>query len=380
MAQNITPITMPKFGLAMTEGKIAGWLVEPGATITAGEELVDIETSKITNTFESPLAGTFRRQVAANGEMLPVGALIGVVADTAVTDADIDAFVTRFQAEFAENAGTAEGAETTDEPVTVTVGEHTLRVHERGEGDEAPLVLIHGFGGDLKNWMFNHAALAHGRRVIAFDLPGHGGSSKDVGPGTLEFFAGVTIQLLDHLDLPRVHVMGHSLGGGIALTLARMAPQRVASLVLVAPAGMGRQINMDFINGFIEADRVRALQDVLKYLVHDKSLIGRRMADDVLRYKRLDGAEAALRTIAAACFPAGQQADDLRPDIETADMPVSLIWGQVDEILPATQAEGLPAAITRHMMADTGHMPQLEAATAVNTIVEEFIKTKVATS
>ncbi|RFD19012.1 acetoin dehydrogenase dihydrolipoyllysine-residue acetyltransferase subunit [Komagataeibacter melaceti] len=374
MAQDIIPITMPKFGLAMTEGKIAGWMAPADTDIKTGDELVDIETSKITNTFESPVTGRLRRQVAANGEMLPVGALIGVVADAAVPDADIDAFITRFQADFAATSGGADADAPADEPVMVTVGNHTLRVHDRGEGEETPLVLIHGFGGDLKNWMLNHAALAQGRRVIAFDLPGHGGSSKDVGPGTLAFFAEVTAQLLAHLGLERVHVLGHSLGGGIALTLAHTAPKSVASLTLVAPAGLGQQINMEFINGFIEADRVRTLQDVLKYLVHDKSLIGRRMADDVLRYKRLDGAEAALRTISAACFPNGRQGDDLRPVLESASLPITVIWGREDEILPAAEAENLPAGIVRHILPDIGHMPQLEAASTFNTLVTDFIK------
>lgn len=59
-----------------------------------------------------------------------------------------------------------------------------IRYFERGEGG-VPLVLVHGFGGDLNNWMFNHEALAAGRRVIALDLPGHGESTKQLVRGDL---------------------------------------------------------------------------------------------------------------------------------------------------------------------------------------------------
>ena len=73
---------MPKWGLAMQEGMVAKWLVEEGARSTRGDEILDIETSKIANVFESPVAGPLRRRLVGEGETVPVGALLGVVADS----------------------------------------------------------------------------------------------------------------------------------------------------------------------------------------------------------------------------------------------------------------------------------------------------------
>ena len=78
---SIKPITMPKWGLAMEEGALARWAVEEGAEIAAGQEIMDIETTKIANVFESPVAGVLRKKVVAEGETVPVGALLGVVSE-----------------------------------------------------------------------------------------------------------------------------------------------------------------------------------------------------------------------------------------------------------------------------------------------------------
>ena len=95
----IQPITMPKWGLAMEEGMLARWAVDEGAPIALGQEIMDIETSKIANVFESPVAGVLRRKVVAEGETVPVGALLGVVAEAGVPDAEVDGFVADFLAE-----------------------------------------------------------------------------------------------------------------------------------------------------------------------------------------------------------------------------------------------------------------------------------------
>ncbi|AOX16557.1 acetoin dehydrogenase dihydrolipoyllysine-residue acetyltransferase subunit [Kozakia baliensis] len=372
MADTITPLTMPKFGLAMTEGKIASWNVQPGDTVDTGEEIVDIETTKITNGYESPIAGILRRQVAPEGETLPVGALIGVLADKETNDTDIDAFIAKFQSEFSSGAEEEE-KDTESEPTIVEVGPLKLRVQTIGHGEETPILFIHGFGGDLTNWMLNQSSLANNRRSISFDLPGHGGSTKDVGDGKTSNFATTTSGLLDALNIEKAHIVGHSLGGAIALRLAEAHPQKVASLTLIAPVGLEKEIDKSFIDGFVTADRRKTLEPVLQKLVADKALISRNMVEGIIRFKRLDGATKSLQTIAEACFPDGQQVEDLRGILAGFNGPAQVIWGADDEILSADGAKNLPDKVKVTIVAGTGHMPQLEKASEVNALITNFI-------
>ena len=86
-------IEVPKWGLSMEEGTLNNWLIEEGDSFKQHQELCDIETSKISNVLEAPFDGVLRRKVAQPGQTLPVGGLLGVVADASVSDAEIDAFI-----------------------------------------------------------------------------------------------------------------------------------------------------------------------------------------------------------------------------------------------------------------------------------------------
>jgi len=97
--KDITPVVMPKLGMTMTEGKVVDWQVKVGDQVKNGDELVGIETEKITNACEAPASGVFRRCVAGSGDTLPVGGLIGVIAQAETSDADIDAFIANFKPE-----------------------------------------------------------------------------------------------------------------------------------------------------------------------------------------------------------------------------------------------------------------------------------------
>ncbi len=94
---SIRALTMPKWGIEMQEGMITGWTAAVGQTLAVGDPLLDVETDKIVNAVEAPFAGTLRRIVANAGTAYPVGALLAVLADPTVSEAEVDAFIAGFK-------------------------------------------------------------------------------------------------------------------------------------------------------------------------------------------------------------------------------------------------------------------------------------------
>jgi pyruvate dehydrogenase E2 component (dihydrolipoamide acetyltransferase) len=128
---------------------------------------------------------------------------------------------------------------------------------------------------------------------------------------------------------------------------------------------------MDYIQGFIDAGRRKAMQPVLEMLFADPGLVSRDMVEEVLRFKRLDGVEAALKAVAGAAFAGGRQAAVLADRLGELAMPVQVIWGEADRIVPASHGRALPSQVTVHVMKDVGHMAHMEAAGDVNRLIAE---------
>ena len=367
MTGDLTKFTMPKWGLTMTQGMVTKWLVEEGAEVEAGEEIVEIETEKIASAAESPVSGVVRRHVAQEGDYVPVSGLLAVIAGPDVADDAIDGFVESFLGSFVPEEEEDEGPAYQ----TINVAGRPLRYLQRGEGGE-PIVLVHGFGGDLDNWLFNHEVLSEHRAVYALDLPGHGGSSKDVGDGTLASLAADVAGFADGLGLSNLHLVGHSLGGAVAVELAASRPDLSGSVTLLAAAGLGAEINTDYVEGFISSDRRRQLKPFLEQLFADPSLVTRQLVDDVLKFKRLDGVDAALRSVAAGMVVDGKQAASVRDRLAGLKAPVQAIWGAQDAIIPASHTADLPAGVAVHKIDGVGHMAMMEAASEVNRAIASF--------
>jgi pyruvate dehydrogenase E2 component (dihydrolipoamide acetyltransferase) len=362
-------LTMPKWGLAMTKGTVVEWLVEESAEVRPGLELVEIETEKIVSPIEAATSGVLRRKVAREGDVVHVGGLLAVIAGPSASDAQIDHDVADFQAHYIPEEADEEVAG----PILETADVQGLRIRylRRGEGTEAA-ILIHGFGGDLNTWMFNHQDLATNHSVYAFDLPGHGSSSKQVGEGTLAGLAEVVGGFLDSIGVSKAHLVGHSMGGAVAAIFALKHPERCLSLTLIASAGLGPEIDGDYIRGFVSAARRNELKPHLEKLFADSRLITRQLVDDTLKYKRLDGVEAALRTIASQLCPSDRQAVILREQIGQLSIPVLVLWGSEDRILPGSHALNLPQQVRTEVLPGQGHMVHMEAASKVNTAIRSL--------
>lgn len=368
MTNEITPIVMPKWGLSMKEGKLNDWLVSEGTRIEVGMPIMDVETDKLANEVEATDAGLLRRIVVPAGEVRPVKALLGVMAEPAVTDEAIDAFVAAYQLPADETAGDEEGTKFQ----TQVVDGIPIRYQQLGEGDRTVL-LIHGFGGDLNSWLFNLDELARDHRVIAMDLPGHGGSgielpaSSDV-PGLAAF----VLRFLDAIGVERTSILAHSMGGAIAAQMALLAPERIERLALVSPCGLEAGINMAFIDGFIDSSSRREMKPVLGLLLVTPDQVTRAMVDDVLKYKRLDGVTEVLRALRDHVFPDDQQVALPVREIDTARHPLMILWGEADQVIGPAQRESAPAGAEIHLIENAGHMCHMDQSSRANALLSGF--------
>jgi pyruvate dehydrogenase E2 component (dihydrolipoamide acetyltransferase) len=367
----ITAVKMPKWGLSMHEGTVVSWSKSPGERVAEGEDLLDVETSKIVNAAASPVSGVLRRIVAELDSTLPVGALLAVIADDTVSNEEIERFIEDFQIGFVRDSPEPEiqGGLTLQ---MIDAGDTLLRVGTTS-GVGVPIVLLHGFGADLNNWLFNVDVLSTAGPVIAIDLPGHGASSKDVGDGSLRYLSSAVSRALDALGVSPVHLVGHSLGAAVAMRLALDQPGLSRSLSLIAPAGLpGSEVSQNFLDGFVKAERTRDVKPVLEKLVADPALISRDMIDDVLKFKRLDGAQEALAVLRERIIEGG----DFRAlQSRLADLPCTLvIASRGDAIISGLDVAALPSGWRLEWIDGAGHMVHLEQAAAVNALILGAVK------
>ncbi|CAG4926808.1 acetoin dehydrogenase dihydrolipoyllysine-residue acetyltransferase subunit [Paraburkholderia gardini] len=256
---------------------------------------------------------------------------------------------------------------------------HTLWLRKDASG--VPLVLLHGFAAELNSWRPFSRSLGviadPGLGMLAVDLPAHGKSSGEAAGSIAAIVSAVEETLLAG-GVGACHLVGHSFGGAIALAVAAsQAHVRVRSLTLIAPAGLGPECNGAFIRGVTQSTQRASLAAWLKQLFADPS----RMDDAFVATARqqLESAEVRerLAILADVFFPDGTQSLDLRGALEqvSAGVPVRVVWGLQDRILPARHAEGLPGRIAVHRFAGTGHLPQVEAQDEVARIVAENVAT-----
>jgi len=370
----IKRVTMPKWGLSMESGRLIEWLVSEGDEIEKGQDVAEIDTDKIVAVLESTCSGVVRALVVEVNVAVPVGGTIVVVAPADVPQEEIDAVVAEAKEQLVsgdiEDVSGPEVAE-----VDVDGRSISYAVLGDTESEATPVVFVHGYGGDKNSWLFVQEPISADRATYALDLPGHGDSSKDVGDGSVATLASSLVGFLNELGLSRVHLVGHSTGGAVA-TVAAADPAalgKVASLTLISPVGYGPDVNAGYIRGFAEAETRRELKPHLQQLFADQSQVNRQLIDDLLKYKRLDGVDAALASIVAALLDGERSAVDVTAEQASFGGKTVAVWGAEDKVIPASNSGSLEGKATVHTVDGAGHMAHIEKPQAVIGAIEEAI-------
>ena len=254
--------------------------------------------------------------------------------------------------------------------------------------DGPPVVLIHGLGASAEIWSANIGTLATRHRVYVPDLPGFGRTDKpewmDYSPGAYSRFL---LDFMTALGIGPAALVGHSLGGGVSLRAILDDPGRVARLILVSSAGIGREVSLPLrIASLPFFDRVFFKPPLpvftlfLKRLVYDPKVITPEFARLYYELFFQPGAIRAftgiLRAIATLRGARPGILEPIRVGLGTITAPTLILWGRQDRILPVSQVQDAAGSIPGarlHILERCGHMPNVEVPREFNQLVLEFL-------
>ena len=416
-----TEVILPRVDMDMESGKFSNWLVREGDSVKKGQPLFEIETDKAAMEVEAPAAGILKGITAAPGDILPVGVTIAWIAaegedvpsaaapvdeaplakaeplpakaDASPLAAAIPALASQTPAaakrangdgsiratplarrlareasiDLTKIPGSGPAGRIQARDVSSAVNDaspsrETVGLYREWivKGEATPIVLVHGFGADSAGWRPLVGRLGAQRPILALDLPGHGHSALG-GTTTFDEIVDEVEKAVEDEKIDRSHWVAHSLGGAVVARLAERRPDLVASLTLLAPAGLGLEINWTFVKGFLRARSEASLGPILRLLVEDEAALGNGLAKTTLRQRQERSLEASQAAVADLAFPDGVQAIDVRAALAAYPGPIKLIAGRLDRIIPADHARAAPGNVAVHLLAGVGHMPQLEA-------------------
>jgi pimeloyl-ACP methyl ester carboxylesterase len=271
-----------------------------------------------------------------------------------------------------------------------TVTLHGRQVSFVEEGTGPVLLLIHGMAGTYENWREVIGPLSRHHTVLAPDLPGHGSSAPGGGDYSLGALAAELRDLLAVLGHDRGTLVGHSLGGGVAMQFAYQFPEIAERLVLVSSGGLGPEVSpilraaaLPGADVFIAATAGPG-SAVGSALARGLAAVGLRPSPDIAEVARgyasladSDRRAAFLATLRSVVGASGQRIDACDRLYLTAGTPVLIIWGARDPIVPVRHGvrahEAIPGS-TLEIFDRVGHLPQLEAPARFVTVLERFIE------
>jgi pimeloyl-ACP methyl ester carboxylesterase len=260
----------------------------------------------------------------------------------------------------------------------VTVLGFKLHYLEAGRG--APVVLLHGLGGDGSRWGPNIGPLSRDFHVFALDQIGFGQSDKPLANYHTGMLAEFLVDFLKAVNVPKASLVGNSMGAGVALYTAVHFPEVVDRIVL-ADGGGFRSGTAVAASPSADALRRRQLQngvtraetrEFFRILFHDKSLVSDKMVDDQLGL-RLRSAYTITKMQEAGAKGLGALTET---EVRGVKAPTLVIWGRYDELADPAGADRLVNTIpgSRKLLIDNcGHLPQLERPDEFNRAVRDFL-------
>ena len=259
-----------------------------------------------------------------------------------------------------------------------------------GAGDDSALLFVHGLLGSRRSWRHLVDKLDPHYRVLAPDLFGHGASAKPIGDYSLGAHAATLRDLLDHLAVDRVTLIGHSLGGGIGLQFCYLFPERVERLVLVSSGGLGRDVSpllraatvpgAEWVLPLVASSWVRESVDTAARVLQRAGWRPSPMLAEGWHgfgsLREADTRRAFLSTARGVIDPGGQTvtAHDFLPLV--SDVPTLIVWGSNDRIIPVSHATAAHQTLPEsrlEIFEQAGHFPHLDQPARFASVLSAFI-------
>jgi pimeloyl-ACP methyl ester carboxylesterase len=251
----------------------------------------------------------------------------------------------------------------------ITLNGHRIAYRDAGAGEV--LLLVHGLGGSSSSWAEVIPKLSGKYRVIAPDLLGHGRSDKPRGEYSPAVFAGLLRDLLDALGIDKATVVGHSLGGGVAMTFASQHRNYCRRLVLLNSGGFGSEVSV-----LLRMLSVRGTGFVLPLIAAVRAVWtgGASTVREVVPSR--DDRRVFLRTLRSVVNLRGQAASALACLHFFADLPTQIIGGENDQVIPVAHAHAAHTALPGSrldIIPGAGHDPQMQRPEIVAGLIDDFV-------
>ncbi len=266
---------------------------------------------------------------------------------------------------------------------------HGERVAYLDEGSGEAIVLLHGIAGSSQTWRALIRPLSRRYRVIAPDLLGHGNSTKPRSDYSLGALSALVRDILDELGISRATIVGHSLGGGIAMQFVYQHPDYVERMVLIGSGGLGPDVGLtlrlaslpgaELVLPVIAARRLLSPGDRVLAWMRKMGVESPRGEELWRHYSSLsDGPtrRAFLRTLRSVVDHRGQAVSALGKLNLRTEFPVMAIWGERDNMIPvkhAYAAQEVRPDVRLEVLPDVGHFPHAERPAEVAALIDDFI-------